>query len=287
MSLPNANVPVAYTESANMFDGSDGILGLAYAPLDDAFQMPKDTWSTRYTSTQVRTGKGKDITPYLTQLASAGVTSDIISFYTRRSFVHIGGPADDPLNDGWVVIGDGVGATDLYTGAFQNIKIVSDDWYSTNMKSVVVGTSAPIAARLQGPKGSPSNSIIDSGTNSLDVSRQMFDALLSKLSTPQQQLLSSSVLDQQLVSVSSLNLASWPILTFVLEGATSDVKMNVAPGDYWQVNTDKVGFAAAAITIGDPGFVILGLPAMNGYFTIFDGEADGGKGQVRIATRKG
>jgi hypothetical protein len=31
---------------------------------------------------------------------------------------------------------------------------------------------------------------------------------------------------------------------------------------------------------------ILGLPLMNGYFTIFDGEADGGRGVIRFATSK-
>lgn len=285
--LPGANVAVAYTASSSMFDGADGILGLAYAPLDDAFQMPKNTWTKHYTSTQVRTGSRTLLTPYLTQLAQQGVTSDIISFYTLRSFVHIGGPGDDPLNSGWMIVGGGEESTDLYTGQFQSVKVVSDDWYSTNLKSVIVGDSAPIAARTQGPQGAPSNSIVDSGTNSLNVSQQMFDAIASKLTTAQQQLLTTSVTQGKLVSASDLKLASWPVLTFVLEGDDgSDVSLNVAPTDYWQVNTEQVGAAAAAITIGDPGFNILGLPLMNGYFTIFDGEAAGGKGVIKFATRK-
>jgi hypothetical protein len=41
----------------------------------------------------------------------------------------------------------------------------------------------------------------------------------------------------------------------------------------------------AAITQGQAGLAILGLPLMNGYFTIFDGEADGGRGVIRFATR--
>jgi aspartyl protease len=285
--LAGANVSVAYTASRSMFDGADGILGLAYAPLDDAFKMPKNTWTSHYTATQVRTGKGTYLTPYLTQLAQEGITSDVISFYTLRSFTHIGGPADDPLNSGWMIIGGGEESKDLYSGKFQSVKVVSDDWYSTNMKSVIVGNSSPIAARRQGPKNAPSNSIVDSGTNSIDVSQQMFDGIASKLTSGQRQLLKSSVLDGQDVSVSDLKLAAWPALTFVLEGDDgSDVRLKVAPTDYWQVNTDEVGKAAAAITIGDPGFTILGLPLMNGYFTIFDGEAAGGKGVIKFAHRK-
>lgn len=88
--LPNANAAIAYQASSNMFAGADGILGLAYAPLDDAFQMPGDTWKNQYSSTQVRTGKAQPIAPYLTQLATAAVTSDKIAFYTLRSAIHIG-----------------------------------------------------------------------------------------------------------------------------------------------------------------------------------------------------
>jgi hypothetical protein len=201
--------------------------------------------------------------------------------------VHAGGGAKDPLNKGWVVIGGGEECRDLYTGAFQTAKVVSDDWYSTVLKAVIVGKSDPIASRTQGPKNSPSNSIVDSGTNSISMSQQMFDAVLSKLTPGQSALLNKSVRAEKHVPVAKLNLAKWPTLTFVLEGEAGDVKLNVAPSDYWQVNTDRVGAAMAAISLGDPGFTILGLPLMNGYFTIFDGEAAGGKGVVRFAKRKG
>jgi hypothetical protein len=87
-----------------------------------------------------------------------------------------------------------------------------------------------------------------------------------------------------LVSTADLNLADWPTLTFVLEGATADVSLDVPPSNYWQVNTQSVGAAMAAITPGQAGLAILGLPLMNGYFTIFDGEADNGRGVIQFAT---
>ena len=157
--LQGGNASIAYQASSDMFGSTDGILGLAYAPLDDAFQMQKDTWKDQYTSTQVRSGKSNDLVPYLTQLADAGVTSDRIAFYTRRSFIHVGdGDAKDPLNQGWMIVGGGEESTDLYTGSFQVVKVLSDAWYCTNLKEVIVGSSSPIAARLQGPRGMPSNS---------------------------------------------------------------------------------------------------------------------------------
>ena len=288
VQLPAGNAAIAYTDSQDMFGETDGILGLAYAPLDDAYIMPSDTWAHQYTATQVRGGKASTIKPYLTQLAGAGMVSDRISFLTRRSFIHVGGgsPANDPLNQGWMIVGGGEEATDLYTGAFQTVKVLADDWYNTNLKAVIVGNSDPIAARLHGPKGMPSNSIVDSGTNSLNLSPQILKALISRFTPAQQAQLNQSINEQQLISVADLNLASWPTLTFILQGDTADVSLKVAPGDYWQVNTQRVGAAMSAITKGDPGLVILGLPLMNGYFTIFDGEADNGRGVIKFATKK-
>lgn len=128
IALAGANVAVAYQASKDMFSGADGILGLAYAPLDDAFSMPQQTWTTKYTSDQVQSGKRGVITPYLTQLAQAGITSDIVSFYTKRSFIRGGAnPAADDLNKGWMIIGGGQEETSLYSGAFHAVKVLADD----------------------------------------------------------------------------------------------------------------------------------------------------------------
>jgi len=286
ITLADANAAIAYNRSANMFRSADGILGLAYAKLDDAFTMGQDTWKHKFTEVQVRGGQHVDVTPYLTQLEDEGITSDKISFLTRRSFVHEGGGgAADILNQGWIIIGGGEESRDLYTGDFQTVKVLSDDWYSTNLKAVIVGTADPIAARLQGPQGMSSNSIVDSGTNSLNLSPQMLEAVLSKFSAPQKASLTESILNGKLVSAADLNLAKWPILTFVMQGDQGDVMLKVVPSDYWQVDTEQVGAAMAAITQGEPGLAILGLPLMNGYFTIFDGEADNGRGAIKFATR--
>jgi aspartyl protease len=285
--LNGGNAAIAYASSGNMWGNSDGILGLAYAPLDDAFTMPSNTWTTQYSDTQVRTGKPGDIAPYLTQLTDAGVTADIISFRTRRSFVHSGTGNDktDPLNQGWMIVGGGQEATDLYTGSFLDVKVLSDEWYCTNLKEVIVGNAAPIKARINGPKGMPSNSIVDSGTNSLNLSSQLLKAIVSKFTKAQQKLLNKSIKKQQ--PVSGLNLSEWPTITFVLEGSTGDVSLAVPPQNYWQENTGAVGAWMSAITPGEPGLAILGLPLMNGYFTIFDGEADNGRGVIRFATAAG
>jgi hypothetical protein len=288
VQLAGGNAAIAYTASKDMFGDTDGILGLAYVPLDDAFTMPADSWAQKYSAVQVRGGKRGTIKPYLTQLSDTGTVADKISFLTRRSFIHVdgGSAANDPLNQGWMIVGGGEEATDLYSGAFQTVKVLADDWYNTNLKAVIVGDTDPIVARLHGPKGMPSNSIVDSGTNSLNLSPQMLKAVISRFTPAQQTLLNQSIQEQQLVSVTDLNVASWPALTFVLQGEAGDVSLKVAATDYWQVNTERVGAAMSAITVGDPGLAILGLPLMNGHFTIFDGEADGGRGVIKFAAKK-
>jgi hypothetical protein len=288
VTLPNANCAVAYAETSNMFGKTDGILGLAYAKLDDAFKMPGPTWPREYTYEQVITGSHDQLVPYLTQLSDEGVVSDKVSFLTRRSFVHQGGGADDPLNQGWMIIGGGEECMDLYTGTFQSVKVLSDDWYSTNLKAIVVGQAAPIPVSARAAKGASSNSIVDSGTNSLNLGRQLLDAVLSKFSAEQRALLAQCIFQRgHTVSMSELgDLSQWPNLTFILEGTGNDVSLVVSPVNYWQTNTQRVGAAVAAITPGDGAPNILGLPLMNGYFTIFDGAANDGRGVIKFAPSK-
>jgi hypothetical protein len=287
VALADANVAVAYEQTPDMFGAADGILGLAYAPLDDAFQMPADTWAHKYTGVQVSHGHKGEIQPYLTQLAGEGVVSDIVSFYTKRSFVHMGhGGASDPLNQGIIIVGGDEQATDLFTGSFANVKVLDDAWYNTNLKAVVVGNTDPVLVPSRGPQGMPTNSIVDSGTNTLNIGPHLLKAIFAKFSLSQQALLNASVFGQSFIPAGELNFPTWPDITFVLQGSDSDVRLRVAATDYWQINAPRAGQAAAAFSPGQEGLAILGLPLMNGYYTIFDGEADGGRGVIKFAVSK-
>jgi hypothetical protein len=286
-TVPNANVGIAYNETANMFGKTDGILGLAYAELNDAYVMPENTWPKKYTRNQITHYKTTTIQPYMAQLTGTGVVSDITSFYTLRSAVHKGaGGAADPLNQGWMVVGGGKDCTDLYTGKFQTAKILTDQWYNTYLKAIKVGDSNPIHVPKLGSLGNPSNSIVDSGTPSLDIGPHLLATILERFPGKQRKLLHESITTDNLISASDLDLSDWPDLTFILQGEAVDVTLKVSPSDYWQINSPRAGAAAAAITRGEEGFTILGLPLMNGYFTIFDGEADKGRGVIRFASSK-
>jgi len=213
----------------------------------------------------------------------------VVSFLTRRSYTHLGGKGlDDPLNQGVMIIGGGTEATDLYSGAFQGVRVLADAWYNTNLKAIVVGQSGSIQVPSRPARGYPSNSIVDSGTNSLNLGPKLLHALFAKLPDAQAEMLSNAVLRGTVYTVDDIKLDQWPTLTFVLEGEAGkpDAQLAVPPQNYWQVNAYQVGAVLPAITSGDDGMAILGLPLMNGYFTVFDGEADNHRGVIRFAQAK-
>ncbi|GAB2177448.1 pepsin-like aspartic protease [Dongia sp. agr-C8] len=291
ITAQNINLALATEQSKGMFGRTDGILGLAYAPLDEAWEMPLDTTANRYSSTKVREGRYTQITPYLRHLDQLKVVSDIFGFYTLRSCIHRASrnPADDPLNQGWMVLGGGTQCREFYTGKFQTAKVLAEQWYNTNLKAIIVGETAPLSVHQQPPAGYPSNSIVDSGTTSIDLGPLLLKAVISRFRPDQQRLMQAALARKKhpCVPMDGLNLGKWPDLTFILQGlGKTDVVLKVRPQDYWQVNAPKPGLAQLALTQGEPGFAILGLPLMNGYFTIFDGEADNDRGVVKFAERR-
>ncbi|MEX3936347.1 pepsin-like aspartic protease [Paraburkholderia phymatum] len=279
-------VAVTYQTSANMFREADGILGLAYQALDDAYSLPESTWPKKYTKSQVEHGVRSSVVPCLMQLANEGVLQEKMAFLTRRSFLKAGvDPASDPLNQGVLILGGGEEATDLYTGNFQIAAVLADAWYSTNLLSVGVGTEQfPVPTRPQ--PGMPSNSIVDSGTNTLVLGPTIIDGILSRLQAHQRELLRESMGGRP-IPATALNLGQWPSLSFTLQGISGgqNVTLAVPPQIYWQVDAPDVGQAMAAISpVQQDGGAILGLPLMNGYFTIFDGTA--GLGVIKFAAAK-
>jgi len=290
--LPQVNVAVAYHTAGNMFGKSQGILGLAYTKLNNAFVLPGPTIPPKYTFNQIQSGTVTYLEPYFTQLESAGLVANKFAFYTRRSMVNLatGNPATDPLNNGFLILGGGEEATDLYTGSFQVARVVDDVYYNTNLKSITVGNSAPIpVSPPTKASGNISNSVVDSGTNSLLLDQSLFEAVAQNFSSAASSTLSDAM-RAGYVPMSKLDLSAWPTITFVLEGAlASDVSLVVTPDTYWQTNSPKPGYATAVL-FGDNGQgggqSILGLPLLNNYFTVFDRSVDKGLGVVSFAKIK-
>lgn len=278
------SVAVAYAATPDMFGSADGILGMAYQPLDKAYAMTDNSWCKKYSAEQVMSGRATTVVPCLMQLANEQVLQERFAFYTKRSFIHTGGGSDDPLNQGFIVLGGGEEETDLYSGTFQVAAVLADDWYSTNLKAIKVGDKLiPVSPRAS--LGMSSNSVVDSGTNSISLGETLLDGVSSLLTGDQRKNFALGI-QGQAIPISVLSLDSWPTLSFVLQGITSysDVVLDVPSNNYWQVNAPKPGYALLAITPRSEGGTILGLPLLNGYFTIFDGTV--GQGIIKFAPRQ-
>jgi hypothetical protein len=289
VDLPAVAVAVAYQETADMFGQAQGILGLAYEKLDTAYDLGMPTVPPNYTPNDFRAGLTTQIEPYFTQLEEAGLVAGKYAFYTKRSVVRASAdPAADPLNHGWLILGGGEEEADLYSGEFQEAAVLSDDWYSVNLKSVTVGESAPIPVSPPTFQDDvPTNAIVDSGTNGLLLALPLYNAIMAKLPAALRQQAKRGQ-----TSNANLDLAQWPTLTFILQGTGADVRLVVKPENYWQLDAGEVGTAVCMLWKGtkvgnrpNPQS-ILGLPLMNGYFTIFDDTANHGLGSLKFAAIK-
>jgi hypothetical protein len=295
VTLKQCDAAVAYHVSASMFRNAQGILGLAYTKLNNAFEMPGPTIPPKYTFNQIQTGKMTYIEPYFTQLEEQGLVANKFAFYTKRSMVNMttANPSTDPLNNGYLILGGGEeyngtgGLPQLYTGSFQVARVVHDLYYNTNLKSIQVGSTSPIPVpTATKASGNVSNSVVDSGTNGVMLEQSLFDAMAAKFSSAAGTTLEDAM-QAGYVPMSKLNLSQWPPITLVLEGALgTDVSLTMSPQTYWQTDSPKKGYAQAVI-FGDDnqgvGQSILGLPLMNNYFTVFDRSVSKGLGVVSFA----
>jgi Eukaryotic aspartyl protease len=322
-SLPAAPLALSIVQEPNNFGNADGILGLAYNALNDAFDsttalkaknvIPPNTFpwpfkvpgsSAGLNELEQLLGKARRaVSPYFTALEQSGVVANKLAFYTLRSFPHMASAnatveslIQDRLNQGLLIVGGGEEQTDLYVGSFQDVAVVDDLYYNVTLKAVQVGNrpavaAAPIQPRFAAEAGS--NAIVDSGTNSLALANDVFTAIVKDLQAinPKfvQQLQQASESENG-IPTAQLHLETWPVLTFILQGETGDVPLIVQPACYWQVDSPAPGQASPVIEgqgggAGIPTQSILGLPLMNGYYTVFDRSADA-NGLIRFATVK-
>jgi Eukaryotic aspartyl protease len=296
-----AFLAIADEELPNNFGAADGILGLAFNSLNLAFDLQAFLSSNAHVHPPVTypwpfavsrssavlqevaafvtvTGQGVDLQPYFTALEETGVARNIFAFYTLRSVPNMASanPVDDPLNNGIFVLGGGLEQTDLYRGEPISVAVLDDKWYNTNLKGVRVGNGSVIEVSplpASQAKSQISNSIMDTGTNSLLLTGAVYNAVVSALKGlgPQFASLIDAATSQGAVDQSSLNLSSWPDITFVLQGETgADVSLTCAPSTYWQ-NDFPPGRARFQILNGmAQPLSILGLPLFNNYYTVFD-----------------
>jgi hypothetical protein len=305
-------IAVTADDEPGGFGQADGILGLAYNVLNNAYDLssylkehgddsvtfpwPFPTKNTSAAVQQVgsllQRMPQQDLPPYFTALEEAGVEKNLFAFYTLRSMpsLRTSHPEEDPLNQGFFIMGGGPEQDDLYSGEFVNVAVVNDAWYNTDLLSVqVAGGEAHTAARLPAQFGKTmvSNSIVDSGTNSLALAKDVFQAILSSLDKLNPDFTKAiETAANGSVATSSLDLATWPDITFTLKGDTgTPVPLTCSPSTYWQADCPQSGQASFAIGSSGMPQSILGLPLMNNYYCVFDRTQDA-YGVIRFAPIK-
>jgi len=316
VKLNNAPMAIAAEQEPNNFGDADGILGLAYTPLNDGSNLhsylvqkgitPSVTFPwpfpVKNTAAAVKQFEKflssmppQSITPYFTLLEQEGITPNKFALYTLRSAVNAAqaDPSRDPLNGGYLILGGGEEQNDLYTGNFVNVDVLDDLYYNTNLTAVQVQGRPSIAVKplpqqLVSQMGS--NSIVDSGTNSLVLANDVFSAIMASLQQLNPQFVRSAeaaLKSETGIPSSQVNLANWPAITFTLAGENGEaIPLTCAPATYWQMDSPSAGRAAFQISPGGQlPQSILGLPLMNNYYTVFDRSLDPG-GVIRFATIK-
>jgi hypothetical protein len=323
-TLPAAPVALTAVAEPNNFGAADGILGLAYNALNDAFDLgtyleqkgvnPPDTypWPLHIQGTEkaLETFESSlpatartSVDPYFTDLEEQNIVANKLAFYTLRSIPRVSDPnatpaklAEDKLNQGYLILGGGEEEKDLFEGGFTDVAVVDDLYYNVNLKGVRIGNGSVVPAAALQPKFHDvggSNAIVDSGTNSLFLAPDVFVAILGALEKANPkfiQLLRDADQSQDGVAVADLKLETWPDLVFVLQGKAGDVELTVSPSTYWQTDFPAPGRAFPVLGgqqagPNTPNQSILGLPLMNNYYTIFDRSVDA-NGIIRFAKIK-
>lgn len=317
----------AYCETDDqLFQGADGLWGLAYRDLDPARDAsavlagaghaPALTWPWPYDDghamdlqrfdTFLHTLPRSLLTPAFTALEEERVVRNRFALAIGRAVVHVlderATPARleaDPLNRGALVLGGGSEQQHLYRGAFHDVRVVHDDYYEVNLRALRVGDSEPIRVSPASPGangGERGNALLDTGCSQLLFDARTFATLASVLAGidavfPEQIERSRAQLARgHGLPTHELDLHRWPDLHLVLEApGGKQTTLRLPPSHYWARNAPWPGESLCLLAPPPAHFAdrsLLGLPVFAGRYAVFDRSAGLGLGTVRFADNR-
>ncbi|QSX34495.1 A1 family peptidase [Shewanella avicenniae] len=208
--LSQTAVALVQEEASQTFAEADGILGLAYAPLNRSYDFsgyltsqgtaPPNTYPWPFPSQSHATDKDlaafKKLQQHATEtdlpstfdaLAQQGVCANRFSLVCQRSSIHIdpnyAHPSHDPLNQGWLLLGGGAEQTQHYQGEFHTLKVLHDRYYNVDLIGLNLVGQATIKVT---PSDSlliiagSSNAIIDTGASLISLPADAFTQLMTQ-----------------------------------------------------------------------------------------------------------
>ena len=323
--VSNAPFAIVSNVQAQSFLGLDGILGLAYHHLNKAHELTeyyKDkgqvdgkTYAWTFTDEVNKNGipafknflnkyPEKDITPIFTAYEQQYSSLHQFSLLTHRSIVYVPNEnmteeqkANEPLNQGQFIIGDVEQDKKLCVGETQDIKVLHDAYYNTNLLSIQVeGFDAITAPALEDAKIHSffTNSIIDSGSSYLMLQNQLYQYVIDSLNKINPKL--KSFIDAfnqaqktaQPYMPADLDLSEWPNLYFTFEGSNGKpIRLCCKPDHYWQLDAlapNRVFFTLLNQISKWPNQSVIGLPLISSYLCIFD-RSSGACGVIKFAEK--
>ena len=306
--IADGSLALALAQEPDNFGPADGILGLAYTELDNGYDLESYLrkkgiappvcypWPFSLRNSQssieqfgrfISKMPAARVTPFFTQIVKSGKVANKFAFYTHRSTPRKNS-LTDPANKGFFILGGGEEQKDLYRGNFVDIEVAHDVWYNTTLKTIVVAGTRPTDIEPLAPQFRStmvSNSIVDSGTNSLSLSREAYGIVmrhLGELNPDFERIATRSVKGRSVLN-SQLNLKNWPNITFVMADKNGrDVPLTCTPQTYWQLDSFKAGEATFQVDYMGEAQSILGLPLFNNYYMVFDRSVDT-RGVIRLA----
>jgi len=315
---------------AQSFLGLDGILGLAYHHLNQAHNLSdyyKDkaknkigsadekTYAWTFTDQVNKSGipafkkflnkyPEKDITPIFTAFEQKYSSLHQFALLTHRSIVYVPNEnmteeqkENEPLNQGLFIIGDTEQDKDLCNGLTQDVKVLHDAYYNTNLISFQVEGFEAMPAPLLEESYQHSfftNSIIDSGSSYLMLQKQLYQYFIGSLNQINSKLepfidaFNQTMKTGEPYIPTDLDLNDWPSLYFTFEGANGKpVKLCCQPDHYWQLHAgmpNRAFFTVLRQITKWPDQSVIGLPLMSSYLCIFDRSA-GKEGVIKFANK--
>ncbi|GGA83827.1 hypothetical protein GCM10011521_22790 [Arenimonas soli] len=309
-----------------LFQGADGLWGLAYRDLDPAWDVspllvqqghaPPLSWPWPYEQ-----GHALDLTrfqdflrhqprthlkPAFTALEEEGVVRNRFALATSRAVVHVthGDPSvaalqADPLNRGALVLGGGTEQQHLYRGSFQDVRVVHDLYYNANLRAVRVSGGNPIPVPpldTSRVAAMGSNAMLDTGCSYLALEAGTYAAVMAALAAHDPRFPDLVARAQQAIvrgeglPNDAVDPRHWPDLNFILEAPSGgNSELRVPASHYWQHNAHRPGQCLCLLAAPLPHFTgqsLLGLPLFAGRYAIFDRSGGSGLGTVRFATAR-
>jgi len=259
----------------------------------------------------------QDVTPFFTQLVNQHKVANKFAFYLQRSSVNVSelgdniankpsqAMLDDPLNQGWLVLGGGEEALKgLYQGEFKEVAVQHDVYYNVTLNSIQVGDTKSQVTNSQPITTPPleekhvknyfTNAIIDTGASLTVLTHDVFQQLIQQLEAINPKFKSLlepfTSIEQQYKGIDAalINLEEWPDIHFNFIGANKDkVTLTCSPDNYWQLNTPEKGKACFKLLSQLPQWpnqTLIGLPLISNYVTVFD-RSEHKFGVVKFAKR--